>query len=788
MILRAIHRKLFRNLWSMKGQTIAIALVVASGVAMSVMSLSTLQSLQATRDTYYERFRFANVFASFRRGPLSLRERIETIPGVSSVDLRIVETVNIIVEGMAEPAVGRLISVPDHGPSELNQLYLRSGRMPEAGRLEVAVGESFANVHGFRPGSTVDAILNGRLRTLRIAGIVLSPEYIVEMNSADMLPDFRRFGVFWMPRTEMEAAFDMNGACNDLSVTLMRGAEEREVIRQLDNLLDDWGGVGSYGRDDHLSHRFISDEISQLRAMGLVTPVIFMLVAAFLLNMVMTRLIDLQREQIAALKAFGYHNREVAAHYLSFVAIIVLAGIIVGTLLGIRMGLGLTRMYTRFFHFPLFQFDTDWMTCAITTAICGLAAVAGTTGSLIAASRLPPAEAMRPKSPGEFRPSLIEKLGLQRWLPQSWRMILRQIRRRPLKTALSVLGIAMAAGVVVLGSYASNALDFIVDFQFRQVQRQDLWINFDETMTADAIYDVQHLPGVLSVEPFRALRVRVHSGPRSRRVSVLGMSEERKIFRVVAQTGAEPALANDGLMLSQRLAELLKVQTGDSVTVEVLEGKRPIVSARVIGTVDDLSGMNAFALQPFVNRLAMEGPVYSGAWVSVDSRELNHLYTELKATPGVVGVTANAASIQSFLDTIAENQLRMQGFVIGFAVVIAAGVVYNTALISLSERDQELATMRVLGFTRAEVSAVLLGELAILTLLAIPLGLCLGYGMAWVSSKAIHTDQFRIPLVIYPATYAKAAIVVLLAATVSGAIVRRRLDRLDLFAVLKGQE
>lgn len=786
--MRALDRKLLRNLREMKGQAFAIALVIGCGVAMSVMSLSTLRSLHATRQTYYERFRFADVFASFKRGPLSLQQRVEEIPGVARVELRIVRSVNLIVEGMLEPAVGRLISIPDSGQPRLNQLYLRRGRMPEPGRLEVVVGESFANAHGFQPGATVEAIMNSRLRTLRIVGIALSPEFIVEMNAADMLPDFKRFGVFWMPATEMEAAFDMDGACDDLSLTLMRGASEDDVIRRLDNLLDDWGGIGSFGRKDQMSHRFTSDEIDQLRAMGVVTPVIFMLVAAFLLNIVMTRVIDMQRSQIAGLKAFGYHNHELASHYLKFVAVIVLVGVVLGTIFGVWMGHGLTQMYTRFFHFPMFQFIFDWQTTLLTALVCGFAAFAGTFRSLWIAVRLPPAEAMRPKSPGEFHRTLLDRFLLHRWLPQTWRMILRQIRRRPLKTAFSVFGIAMAAGVVVLGNYATDALDFIVDFQFKQAQRQDLWVNLLEASPSDAVCDLHHLSGVMRVEAFRALPVRMHSGPRSRRISLMGMEASRRIYRVLNQSGTEPSLADNGIVVSQKLAELMRIQVGDRVTVEVLEGKRPTVDVKVVGTVDDLSGTNAFALRPFVNRVAQEGSLVSGAWLSVDPRHLDELYVQLKATPRIVGVTANAASIQSFLDTVGENQTQMQSFVIGFAIVIAGGVVYNTARISLSERDRELATMRVLGFTRAEISVVLLGELALLTIVAIPIGLAMGYGMAWLSARSIHTDLFRIPLVIYPATYGRAAMIVLLAAILSGFVVRRKLDQLDLFAVLKGQE
>lgn len=786
--MRALNQKLLRNLWTMKGQAIAIALVIGSGVAMSVMSLSTLRSLHATRATYYDRYGFADVFASFKRGPLSLQDRIAEIPGVAHVEPRIVRDVNLIVDGMREPAVGRLISIPNTEQPRLNRLHLRRGRFPEAGRLEVLAGESFADAHGFQPGAEVKAIMNGRLRTLKIVGIALSPEYIVEVNAADMLPDFKRFGIFWMPRPALEAAFDMEGAANNVTLTLMRGASEADVIRRVDNLLEDWGGIGSFGRDDQISHRFISDEIDQLKATGFVTPIIFMSVAAFLLNIVMTRTIDMQREQIAALKAFGYYNHEVSTHYLKFVAIIVGVGVISGTALGIWMGHGLTQMYTRFFHFPLFQFEFDWLTTLITAVVCATAALLGTYGSLRSASRLPPAEAMRPRSPGQFKRSLIERMGLERWLPQTWRMILRQIRRRPFKSAFSVFGIAMAAGVVVLGNYANDALDFIVDHQFQQVQRQDLWVNLAEATPAQVAHDFRHLPGVKKVEVFRGLAVRIHSGARSRRTSIMGMESQREIFRVMSESGNLPELTDDGIVMSEKLAELLKVEPGDSVRVEVLEGKRPVANVRVVGTVDDMSGTNAYSLLPFVNRIAQEGRFVSGAWLTVDDHHRDDLYVQLKETPHIVGVTVKAVSIQSFLDTIGENQMRMQAFVIGFAIVIAAGVVYNTARIALSERDRELATMRVIGFTTGEISVVLLGELAILTIVAIPIGLLMGYGMAWLSAQSIHTDLFRIPLVIYPATYGRAAIIVLLASIISGVMVRRRLEHLDLFAVLKGQE
>ncbi|MEZ6060221.1 MAG: ABC transporter permease [Planctomycetaceae bacterium] len=786
--MKAINRKLIRNLLEMKGQAFAIALVIASGVAMSVMSLSTLRTLDGTRAAYYERYRFADVFAGFKRGPETLESRVQQIPGVARVEARIVQNVNLIVPGLREPAVGKLISIPDYGQPELNQLHLRRGRFPQPGRLEVLVGESFANEHGFHPGDSVEAILNGRLRALKMVGVVMSPEYIVESNPGDILPDFRRFGLFWVPRTEMEAAFDMKAACNDISLTLMRGASEADVIRRLDNLLAPWGGVGGFGRNDQRSHRFISDELAQLKVMGIVTPAIFMAVAAFLLNMVMTRVIDTHRQQIAALKAFGYYNLEVGWHYCRIVGAIVAVGVVIGTGVGVWMGHGMASMYAKYFKFPLFYFDFDWRTAVVTAGLCSAAAILGTLNSLRAATRLPPAEAMRPAPPGKYRRSFLERFGVERLLPQTWRMILRQLRRRPVKSAFSVMGIAAAVGILVVGNFSYDALEFLIDFQFRRVQRQDLWVNLIEPSPTDVANDFRNMKGVRRVETFRGLAVRLRHGPRSHRTAIMGLEDDRQIYRVVNQAGIEQPLNGDGLVVSDILLEILNIRVGDTVTVEVLEGERPVVTARVVAAIDDLSGTNVYAPQSLVSRIGREGPRVTGAWLTVDHDHLNDVYRTLKQTPYVVGVVSKEAMIQSFYDTVAESQLQMQSFVVGFAIVIAAGVVYNTARITLSERDRELATMRVLGFTHAEVSVVLLGELAILTLAALPAGLAFGYSMAWLTTRSLQTDLFRFPLIIDDSTYAEAVLIVLLAAVISGLLVRRRLDHLDLFAVLKAQE
>lgn len=240
--------------------------------------------------------------------------------------------------------------------------------------------------------------------------------------------------------------------------------------------------------------------------------------------------------------------------------------------------------------------------------------------------------------------------------------------------------------------------------------------------------------------------------------------------------------------MSEKLAELLGVKVNDMVTVEVLEGERPVREVPVTSLVADYAGTNAYMNIQALQRLLREGHSYSGAYLSVDSKHLKDLYSTLKNTPRVAGVNIQTAAVESFNETVAENLMRMRTFNVLFATIIAFGVVYNTARISLAERSRELATLRVMGFTRGEISAILLGELGALTLVAIPVGLFLGYAMAYLSVQALATELFRIPMVINPSTYGIATTVIVIATVLSGLVVRRKLDHLDLVSVLKSRE
>jgi putative ABC transport system permease protein len=785
----AIDKKLWRELWSMRLQAMAIAMVIVSGVCIFIMSLSTLDSLFETRRTYYSEHHFAEVFASLKRAPLSLVERIEELPGVDKVETRIVAYVNLDVAGFSDPVSGHLISLPDNSRGLLNQIYLREGRLFEPGRdNEVLVVEEFAEAHRLQPGDKLRATINGRRKTLTIVGIALSPEYIYQIAPGAMFPDHKRYGVFWMARKPLATAYDMDGAFNDVNTTITPGTHVETLLDQLDNLLKPYGGIGAFARKDQLSNRFLSEELKQQQTIATVFPVIFFGVAAFLLNVVLSRLISLEREQIAALKAFGYSDWAVGLHYAKLVVMIAALGIVIGTVVGVYLGKGMSNIYMHLYSLPYMIYVLKPQVVLAAACISIAVALLGAMYAVRDAARLPPAQAMRPEPPAIYHATLVERLGLQRWFSQPTRMILRHIERRPFKSLLTTLGIAMACAIIMVSGFQEGAIDYMVEVQYGMSQREDLMVIYTDPSSQRSLYSLQSLQGVEQVEGFRSVPAKLQFRHRHYRTAVNGIEPDSHLMRLL-DTELKPIhVPSEGVVLTDYLAEILRIQPGDMLTIEVLEGNRPIVQVPVVGTAKQYLGVNAYMQRGSLNRLLKEGHALTGALLTVDDRYQRDVYAELKAMPRIAGVVEHDAAIQAFYDTLAETILFFTLITTILGATISFGVVYNSMRIALSERNRELASLRVLGFERDEVAYILLGEFALLTLVAIPIGLLIGYGLCAYLASQFGTDLYRVPLVLGIRVYALAALVVIVSAVISGWMIRRNLAHLDMVAVLKTKE
>ena len=784
-----LDRKLWRDIARLRGQVISIALVVAAGVAVFVASISTFNSLQSGRDHFYDSARFPQIFLSLKRAPLSIVARLATIPGVATVEPRIVRDVIVDWPAAPLPVSARVISLSHAGDEPLARLYMRRGTAPGPNDSHgAAINEAFADAHDVTPGSSIRVILNGRLQSFDITGIALSPEYVYAVKPGLPIPDDRFFAVLWVDRSAAEAAFDMTGAFNDLVVSLAPGADPKPVIADLDRLLEPYGSVGAIERRDQPSNRFLEDELNQQVVMSITIPIIFFGVAAFLLNVALGRQVAAQREQIAALKALGFPTTPLVLHYLKLVTMIVLIGSAFGVAGGALFGRAMIASYHGFFRLPDLAFALTPWSAIVGAAISFAAASLGVITALRRVVTLAPAVAMRPAAPKVWRRSWLEYLISTRRLTPRNVMMLRNIAGRPLRAALTIIGITFAVPMVVLGLFWRDAIDQMIEIQFNLVERGNTVVTFPHPLDRRIIGNLAREPGVLAVEGERIVPVRLRAGQRTYLTSVIGLPARGELRRPHDAALRPIDIAPDGITLTRRLAERLDVVVGSTMAVEVMEGKRRKRDVPVSAIVDEVIGMASYMEVAALNHLTGEGDVVSAAAMFVEPSALPQLSQRFKDLPVIESVSMKTYSLTSFLDKIGNLVLVTAGILTVFAVIIAVGVVYNSARIGLQERAWELASLRVLGFTRAEVAHILLGEFMIETLIAIPIGVALSQGIIDLIVRFHSNESFQIPGVIGARTFAAACFVVVAAAAASAYIVRRSIDRLDLVGVLKTRD
>lgn len=787
--MRALDRKLLRDLLRLWAQALAIAGVIAGGVATLIMALGSHHSFDETRAAYYERYGFADVFAQVRRAPLWLLDDIAKIPGVATAETAIKQLALLDIADFAPPATGQFISVPDDRDPALNRIYLRQGRMPAPNSGdEVVVNEAFAEAHGFASGSRFSAILNGRKRELVIVGTALSPEFVFAVGPGDVMPDNRRFAIVWMPEKALAAAYNLKDAFSSVSVRLMPGASEREVIRQLDGLLERYGGAAAYGRKDQTSHAWLDHELDMLNNMSRTLPPIFMLVAAFLVNLTLSRLVALEREQVGLLKAVGYSNFSIAVHYLKFVILVAVIGIVFGSVLGALLGNFVTRLFSAFFQFPFLVFSYRPSTYVLAAILSLAAAVLGGLRAVHEVVKLAPATAMLPPAPTIFHHVLPDRLSLNRVLPKSIVMMFRGIAHHPIRSILTTLGISFATGILGVSLFITGLMDNLVEVTYFLADRQDATISFFERRSADILNDVARMPGVLAVEGQRTVPVRIRFGSVERRVALNGYPPEADLVRVIDARLQPVALPESGLAISDLLGKILGAGVGDVVEIDLLEGQRRTVQVPIASLVENYFGIRAMMNATTLQALMREGPSVDGVNLTFDPAKTDELYAAIKTMPAVSGLGLQRLSLKNFRELIAVVVTAMGVIYAGLASLISFGVVYNNARIALSERARDLASLRVLGFTRGEVLRILLLELGLLTLLAQPPGWAIGYGLGWFMKTQLATEVMRVRMVMEHSTFAAVSLIIILTAAASALVIRSRVNALDMVAVLKTRD
>lgn len=785
----ALNKKLLRDFWNLKVQTLTIAIIVIGGISILISSWSSYRSLQKARDDFYANYSFGNIFSEFERAPEGVIKDLQKILGMQFVEGR------IIIDGIAnipyqdEPAVTKIVSIPSGRQPHLNKVYLRKGRLPVEGMTaEVVVHEGFAKAHHLGPGDHFQILIEGHLEEVLVVGIGISPEFVYALSSAAPLPDDKHYGVLWMPYLTLSRLAKLQDSINSVTATIDPHISSLQVKTSVDQVLKKYGSLGAYSREQQVSNMFVEDEIAEQKGMAIMTPVIFLSVAAFLIHVIFSRLISLNRAQIATLKAIGLSNWEVAFHYLKLVVLMLLIGTIPAIAIGNLLGRFFAKIYLDYFHFPELRFHLSYAAIAfgVLAGICP--GLLGAWQSIKNAFALVPAEAMRPPMPPAFQRTIFDKLSGKKSMSPLGKIIFRNLFRRPDRLIMIVLGMATALGIIVTSFSWNDMVTQMLETQFQRIQREDLSVTFLHPVSENGLQELKNQDGVLSVEGYRVVPIRISYLNHKKELSMTGWPESSRMRQSLDVNLKKIILPEEGLMLGRYFNKDWGLKAGDTIEVEILEGKQQKFQVKVAGFTDEMVGLSASMRIRYLWKLLGEQIGYNMVTIRGDSKKINQLYTHLKGIPEVQAVVLKNSIYKGFQSTMGEIINVSTIILISFALAIAIGVIYNSIRVNFSERSWEMASLRVMGFEKWDVFTIIFTEVALQVFICIIPGCFFGYWITKLTLRGIHTETFAFPVVIHFQTYAKAALVVLFSLALSSWQVYLMIAKLNLVDALKSRE
>jgi len=808
--VKALDRKVLRELRSSWGLLTAITSIIAVGIAVYVAMGSAHRNLTEARRLYYAQCRMADFSVEVKKVPLAELAPLAELPGVVEIRPRIQFNVVVDLEGAIErragpglwqarertarPLNGMVLSLPDRREPVLSDVVLRRGSyFTDRRENEVVVNEAFAEAHGLNPGDWIHLVLNNRKQEVFVVGTAISSEFVYMLGPGSILPDPEHYGVFYLKRTYAEDAFDFDGAANQVLGRLSPAAMKRpqQVLRRAEDLLAPYGVFSTTPRSEQPSHKFLSQEMEGLESVAVFMPAVFLAVAALVLNVLLSRLAEQQRTVVGTLKALGYSDRQVFVHFLKFGLSVGVVGALLGWLLGYGLAELMTWQYTWFFEFPDLRNHVYPGLYLFGLTISVLCAAVGSLRGTYHVLKLEPAQAMRPKPPKQGGAVLLERLTwLWRRLSSGWRMVFRGMVRNRVRTIAGVFAAAMGASIMVSGFMMTEATYYLVDFQFRWVYRSDYDLTFKDQRSEAALDEVGRLPGVDRAEPLLYLPCTFRHAHRRHKGSITGVVPEPSMTVPRDRRARRIRIPSSGVAVSGKLAEMLDVSVGDVLHVTPIEGLRRPHRIRVVEITDSYLGTSVYADIRWLSRLVGEELAVSAVQIQADPRPEARaaLYEEIRRLPSLEGIASRQEMIDNLNETIIQNLWISIGIIVLFAGVVLFGSILNASLVSLAERQREVATLRALGYGPWQVGSLLLRESLIVTLLGAVAGMPLGYLMTVGMAEMYESEMFRFPVVSSPGTYLYTLLMAVTFAGLAHLLVQREIAKMDWLEGLKAKE
>jgi putative ABC transport system permease protein len=792
--VNALNKKLWRTILKTRGQFLAVVVVVMLGLSVYISMVNSYYNLEYTQRVYYQDNNFADYYFHVVTAPQEIIKQIEAVPGVAMAAGRIQKDVPVIKENN-QRATARVTSYPLPLEDGINLVQLSSGRLfekyPQGGGSEILVDPAYAGANNLAYNDTVTIVSGGRQAPLTVVGTASGPEFIYPIEDiSSMIPDPTTFGIIMIPHNQAQQVLDMPGQINQVLLKLVPGTDEEKVAREVKAILEPYGNLADYGREKQLSHAILQGELDQLQTTSRSLPLIFLLVAAFIQFIIVSRMVKAQRLQIGVMKALGYDNRQIILHYTGYAISVATTGAFLGSLLGLLFASYFSQTYAYYFNLPDTISGIDFRAILYGTLLSlGIGSIAGYTATR-SVTGINPAESMRPEAPRSTGRIFLESWPwLWHRLDASWRMGLRTITRNWIRFGVTMLGVVLAVGLLVVSLFFNDSIDYMLFRHYEQEQKYDFLVRFAAPVRESELLDISRLDGVLKVEPVLEIPVKMSHLGRSEDVLLLGLPREVTMKNLVGEDGYPTAIPEEGILLDQKTADKLGVRTGDRITVETRMSLGPTHTSTlmVAGINQQLISSGSFIEISGANRVLQENGVVSGAMLKVEPGKHHLVEAEMNEITGIASILSRQKELTNFMQNL-DAMIYFTAVMIGFAGVLGFAIVYNASIISFTERKRDLAALRVIGYTTREVSGLLFKENAVQSLLGVLLGLPLGYAMARAYISAISSDLFTIPVVVYPQTYLFSALGGLIFIMAAHLFAVRGIKKLDLVEALKNKD
>ena len=792
--MKLLDRKLLRELYQAKGLLLAITSIIAVGVMCYVSMQSAYHNLSRAKFDYYRQCRMADFWVDAKKIPLPELDAVAAIPGVSEIESRIRFFATVDLENVVAPLNGLVLSMPEVRKPTINDVVLRrGGYFTDRRANEVIVNDAFAREHRLGPGQSIHLLLNNRRQELFIVGTAIGSEFTYLLGPGSLVPDPEHFGVFYVKRGFAEEVFDFEGAANQVVGRLAPDVRDRpdDVLRRIETVLDPYGVASTTPLRLQASNQFLSGEIDGLGAFATVVPTIFLVVAALVLNVLINRLARQQRVVVGTLKAVGYSDGHVFRHFLKFGLSVGVLGGLVGSGLGYLAAWGMTVAYRSFFEFPDLSSRFHWYTHGVGISVSLLCAICGTIYGARQMLRLHPAESMRPEPPRVGRRVWLERVSFV-WtrLNSAWRLAFRDMARHRVRTGVGIFAAAMGAGLLTSGFLMVEATYFLLDFQFQRISRSDVDLQFADERGRDALEEVARLPGVDLAEPLLAVGCTFVHGPYRRKGGVTGVLPYARLTVPTDASGRKVQIPDSGVLVTRELASILHVRRGQRITMVPVRGERRPVELMVADVVDSYMGLVVYADIDYLSGLIGEEFAVTGAQLKLDgnAEHLTRLYRELKRLPGIQAVASQTDMVETLTKTVVDQQMIFIGVLVGFSGIIFFGSVVNASMVSLAERQREVATFLALGYDHWRLGAMFLRESMTTTLVGALVGLPLGYFLMVLTANSYENEMIRLPIVTAPWVWATTMILAVFFAAAAHAVVQWRIFKMNFTEALKVKE